>query len=228
MDNHKLTKIFNDIQRVYFPKKYQRISAEFYPFRTLRHIIEWTPFSIRAKVSRQLQNAPVHILQVLALLLLARIYKQRVSTEIRNIYNEYLHHLPRQERRINHTAVVNYRAKGKVYDLREIFDQINVSNFDNELEVEIVGWSKRKSYTRLGFYDPRRNLLVISQIFDTARVPKEVVRYLVFHEMLHIKIPGRTAKGVKKVHTKEFRYAERRYPNYTGIQEWIKKNLKRL
>jgi predicted metal-dependent hydrolase len=228
ISNHVLTKIFNEIHRIHFRNKFKRIYAEFYPYRTIRHRIEWTRFSIRAKISVRLQNAPIPILQVLAIILLAKVYKQSVSRSVRQTYSEFIKNLPQKDSRINGRSLEHYTPLGRVYNLNEIYQDLNTAYFDNNSNVETIGWSKRKSYTRLGFYDPRRDLLVISKIFDSIQVPKEIVKYLVFHEMLHIKIPSMEIDGRRRIHSAEFKQLEHRYPNYDAIQKWIKKNLKRL
>ena len=96
------------------------------------------------------------------------------------------------------------------------------------LKVPTLGWSRNKSYWRLGFYDAERNLLVVSRIFDQSRVPEEILRYLVYHEMLHIFFPTERKNGRRIIHSPEFRETERRYPEYQEIQDWLKIYVRKL
>lgn len=228
LSNQDLTDLFADIQRTHFPGRLKKVKAEFYPYRTLRHTVEWTPISIRVKISNQLKNAPQHILQNLALILLAKVFKLRLDSQIKNIYRSYIKQLPAKESSIRAKTLLSYESQGEVYNLKEIYNQLNQSYFDNRVKMPRIGWSKKRSYSRLGFYDPRRDLLVISRIFDSSKVPQIIIYYLMYHEMLHIVFPTKEHNGRRNVHSKEFRSRERQYPEFKYIQQWLKKNIRRL
>jgi predicted metal-dependent hydrolase len=50
-------------------------------------------------------------------------------------------------------------------------------------------------------------------------VPEWFVRYIVYHEMLHIKHPARIINGRRVHHTKAFLAEEQRFPDYDEAQE---------
>ena len=129
---------------------------------------------------------------------------------------------------IRSKALSSYKSQGKVYDLKAIFNHLNYSYFDNRLMTPRIGWSKKHSYSRLGFYDPRRDLLVISRIFDSRNVPAQIIHYLMYHEMLHILFPTIEDNGRRNVHSREFRSHERQYPEFEYIQQWLRKNIRKL
>ena len=52
MTNSELKEVFDDIHLSYFSKNGKLINAEFYPYRSLRHTIEWNRKSINVKVSQ--------------------------------------------------------------------------------------------------------------------------------------------------------------------------------
>lgn len=226
--NDELTRLFIDIQRKHFPGRLRQVKAEFYPFRTLKHTVEWTPVSIKVKISKQLSSAPQHILQNLALILLAKVFKFRIDAQIKNIYRSYIKELPVKRTNISSKPLMSYKSQGEVYNLKVIFCQLNQRYFDNQVKLPRIGWSKNHSYSRLGFYDPRRNLLVISRIFDSNKVPRIIIDYLMYHEMLHIVFPTKETNGRRNVHSKEFRSHERQYPEFKHIQQWLKKNIRKL
>jgi hypothetical protein len=228
MPDNQLTNIFSAIQRDYFNKKYKKIEVDFYKFRSLKHTIEWTPWRIRIRVNEHFRQAPEKILKLLAIILLAKVYKIRVGRDIRTSYNDYVEILKESLPIKKHNRLDAYTSEGEVFDLVNIFNQLNVLYFENKLRMPILGWSRKNSYWRLGFFDKERNLLVISRVFDQPGVPKEIVRYLVYHEMLHIHFPSERNNGRRVIHPPVFRKTEKQFPGYQDIQNWLKANLRKL
>lgn len=113
--------------------------------------------------------------------------------------------------------------KGQHYDLEEVFERLNLKHFHGLMARPALGWSLRISRTRLGHFDPAHNTIVISGIFDQARVPSLALEYVMFHEMLHLAHPVEHAGARRCVHTKSFKTAEREFPRLAEA-----KNLLRL
>ncbi len=228
MDNTELTQVFDKIHTDYFSQNTKVIIAEFYPYRSLRHTIEWDKKSVKIKVSKYFNDAPIEIIKILAIILLAKIYRIKVDRKFKQTYQIYIDELqkiiPKPKRRIPE----NYIPQGKYYDLSAIFDSLNKVYFSNKLNVTHLGWSKNKSYTRLGFYDKERKLLVISKIFDSHKVPFQIIEFLVYHEMLHILIAAKIINGRRKVHPPYFSDLERKFPNFSKIDNWIKSKRYKL
>jgi hypothetical protein len=228
MDNQYLTDIFRNTHSKYFKSKIRRITAEFYPYRSLRHNIEWTAFHVRIKVSRYFINAPLAVLEILALILFAKLYRIKIDPELKKQYTTYVDGLRKQIPSAKRNTLIHYRPQGAFYNLAHLFNRINSQYFKGELKVRHLGWSKQKSYHRLGFYDHKRELLIISKIFDHSRVPEDVVLYLLYHEMLHVLLPVNEKNQRRKIHTARFRQLEHEFPNYQKSNRWIKKNLHKL
>lgn len=228
MTNNELTRLFRDIQHRIFPRKFRKIKVEFYNFRHIKHTIQWAPFRIHIQVSHYLKNAPVPILESLAIILLSRVYKAKVDKRIRIRYNDYVDSIEETIPLKKFNGIDNYRAKGNIFNLNLKFDQLNTAYFNNSLIKPRLGWSRNKSYRRLGFYDQRRNLLVISRIFDSEKVPEEIVNYLLYHEMLHVKFPAEKKNGRRIIHSPAFRKEEKRFPQFLEINDWISGNLRSL
>ncbi len=224
MNNDNLNDIFRNVQKTHFPGKLRRVRAQFYPYRSLRHSVEWNGLTIKAKVSQLFIDAPVNILEIIALLLLSRVYKKKIDAQTRHTYRTFSNQLTYKRS----TRKIDYDPIGKHFDLRDIFDHLNNIYFSNELAIKYIGWSKNYSYTRLGFFDKSRNLIVISKIFDSPHVPMNVLEYLMFHEMLHVKFPEETINNRRRIHTPEFRKVERDFPEYKEIDLWLKNNLRKL
>jgi predicted metal-dependent hydrolase len=228
MSEYHIGTIFNTVQKQYFNKKYKKIEVSFHPFRSLKHTIEWTPWRIRIRVNEHFRFAPDDIIEKLAIILLAKVYKAKVGKNIRKNYNEYVDTIRDKLPAKKYNRLDSYTAKGHIYDLSEIFETLNKSYFKDSLRNPTIGWSRKKSYWRLGFYDKERNLLVISRVFDHPKVPIIVVKYLVYHEMLHIFFPSERKNGRRVIHSSRFRETERQFPEYEEIQDWLKLNLRKL
>ena len=226
-DSHIET-IFNTVQRQYFKTKYKKIDVEFYKFRSLKHTIEWTLWRIRIRVNEHFRHAPERIIELLAIILLAKVYKVKVGRDIRKSYNDYIEILKESLPVKKHNRLDAYTAKGEIFDLTKIFNQLNALYFGSNLKIPVLGWSRKNSYWRLGFYDKERDLLVISRVFDQSAVPKDIVRYMVYHEMLHIYYPSERKNGRRVIHPPAFRKTEKQFPGYKDIQNWLKSNLREL
>ena len=228
MTNDKLTLIFEQAHSIYFSKNTRKIEARFHPYRSLRHTIEWNHKFIRLKISQILSDAPQNILEDLAIILLAKVYKCKPDKAIKDSYRAYAESIKDRIPKRKKSIPKGYNPRGKSFNLKDIFNKLNIKYFHNKLTVKYLGWSKSKSYTRLGYYDKERNLLVISKIFDSKKVPLQVIEYLVYHEMLHIYIPTKTVNGRRQIHSEEFKVLEQNFPEYIQIQNWIKKKRFKL
>jgi predicted metal-dependent hydrolase len=214
-----------------FPKfSDMEVRAEFYGSRSLSHTIRWEDDTFILKISDAFIHAPMYILEIISLILFSKIFRRKIDREVRKIYKQYIYenlderYLTAKSQRPS----ANYTAVGKFYNLNDIFDEINGQYFSNMLKKPILGWSLNKSYRRLGFYSSDKGLLVISRIFDSRKTPRNVVLYLMYHEMLHIYIPVTTVNGRRRIHPPEFRKLEYAFPEYEKINKWILKKRYKL
>jgi hypothetical protein len=93
---------------------------------------------------------------------------------------------------------------------------LNARYFEGALPKPALGWSRRPSRTLLGHFDPVHNAIVLSSVLDRPAVDPLAVRYILFHEMLHVQYPVEHRNGRRCVHTRVFHEAEKRFE---GIQE---------
>ncbi len=229
MNNTQLETLYRDILQEFFPRKSYDLRAFFYTGRSLRHTIELKRNVITVRIAQALQQAPEHILRVLGLILLLKIFRLKADRNLNRVYREYVkeHILPHNG--VKHRPPsARYTPLGRYFNLDELFDRLNHIYFDNSLNKPLIGWSLNPSYRRLGFYVQEKNLLVISRIFDSRKVPAEVVEYMLYHEMLHIDIPAMEKNGRRRIHPPEFRKKEKTFPNYLNIQRWLENNLRKL
>lgn len=229
MTDRQLEQLCEDVYCSVFHKKKVRLTAEFYPSKSMRHTIHFQRGTIQIKISQAMQNAPEIILETLCTILFLKLFKLKVDRRLYKAYREYLetnaHLLPQTQHRPPNPR---YTPQGAYFNLNEFFDRINRTYFNDQLPRPVLGWSLRKAYRRLGFYNKEKNLLVISRIFDSAKTPPEVIEYLMYHEMLHIAIPTVHNNGRRTVHGRSFRERERQFPKYEFVQKWLSKNLTKL
>jgi predicted metal-dependent hydrolase len=112
---------------------------------------------------------------------------------------------------------------GHAYDLESIFDDLNRQYFHGLLARPLMSWSSERARNRLGHYDPAHNAIVVSRLFDHPRVPRYVVEYIVYHEMLHLKHPVRLRGSRRCVHSAEFQAEEKLFANVEDAKEFLKR-----
>lgn len=133
------------------------------------------------------------------------------------------------------TKTVALRTQGEFFDLSALFDQVNQSEYNNEVSTPIT-WGKmpalrRRRSIRFGSYSPGEDLIRVHPLLDQEFVPLFFVRYIVFHEMLHAHMGiEESATGRRKIHPPEFRRRESAYFDYARALAWMEdeKNLRRL
>jgi len=125
-------------------------------------------------------------------------------------------------------------TRGTVYDLKSIFDELNASFFNSTVEAAI-SWGKGSSgpmrSIRFGSYYEATRLIRIHPRLDQAFVPFFVVRYIVYHEMLHAHLGvSRNENGRRQIHPRRFKVMESSFPDYRQAAAWIEdpENLNRI
>ncbi len=119
--------------------------------------------------------------------------------------------------------------KGRFYDLRRIFEQLNREYFDGALQLQIT-WGRRQrrpavQKRTLGSYNYETKTIRINPLLDSPRVPRYYIEYVVYHEMLHAFLGIKRGRdGRRRVHTPEFKEMERQFRHYEKAIQWEKGN----
>src|SRR5258706_1067327 len=201
-------------------------SVRFYHFTNINNTIRLREGEVYVRLSDLLEGAPETVLHAIAHILLAKLYRKRLEPAMTTRYRRYISshdltakaHLIRQIRGRKKIG----SAKGHVYDLEEIFDQLNVRFFYGLLARPLMTWSDHHSKQSLGHYDPAHNTIVVSRVFDHANVPRFALEYLVYHEMLHLKHPVKLRGSRRCVHGPAFQAEERLFPELKKAQSFLK------
>ena len=200
--------------------------AEFYPFANVNNTIRLREGVLHIRFSDLLEGAPENVLEAIAHILLAKIYKKPIEALHSTRYRRYVSshdlsakaHLVRQVRGRKRIE----SAKGNVYDLDLIFDELNRRFFHGLMGRPQLTWSRGHARNMLGHYDPAHNAIVVSRVFDSVRVPRYAVDYILYHEMLHLKHPVKLRGSRRCIHGPEFQAEERQFPHLQEAKQFLK------
>jgi hypothetical protein len=198
----------------------------FYPFVSINNTIRLRQGELYIRLSDLLEGAPEPVLHAIAHILLAKLYRKPVDRSHSARYRRYVAshdvsakaHLVRQMRGRKHI----HSARGHQFDLEEIFDDLNRRFFHSLMGRPQLTWSRNHARNRLGHYDPAHNAIVISRVFDHPRIPRYVVEYIVFHEMLHLKHPVKLRGSRRCVHSQEFLEEEKLFPHLAHAKKVLR------
>ena len=203
------------------------LHLEFCRFANADSFIRLEEGRLHVRISDLLAGAPAPVMEALAFILLGKLYRKPAPRVYSHRYRLYLN---RRDVRRQAQLVRQIRGRkfisgpqGELHNLEAIFEKLNREFFDGLMGRPLLGWSRQRSRSLLGHFDPSHNAIVISRIFDQARVPALCLDYVMFHEMLHLRHPVEH-KGVRRrVHTKEFREAEKKFPEIKSAKELLKR-----
>jgi hypothetical protein len=203
------------------------VRVQFRPFTNLSSRIRLREGRLIFGISDLLRAAPEPILESLIWILLSKLYRRSIPAQFQKTYREYVN---RAELREDLSNVRQSRGRKKAdapagihFDLAEVFDTINREYFANQLARPLLGWSPQRARTVLGQYDPHHHSITLSRVLDHARVPRLVIDFVMYHEMLHIQIPVTHGASRRTVHPPEFRAAEKRFVAYAEAKAFLKR-----
>lgn len=124
-------------------------------------------------------------------------------------------------------------AAGDVHDLREIFDDLNARYFGGRIDAAItwgprLGRARRRNSIKMGSYVVEDRLIRLHRCLDRAWVPRYVVAWIVFHEMLHQVHDIQRKGGRREFHSAAFLADEQRFERYAEARAWERAHLEEL
>jgi hypothetical protein len=203
------------------------LRVEFCRFANADSFIRLEEGRLDVRISDLLAGAPAPVMEALAFILISKLYRKPVARQHAHRYRLYLN---RREFRRQAQVVRQIRGRkyisgpqGEHHNLEQIFEALNVRFFDGLMGRPQLGWSRQASRSMLGHFDPSHNAIIINRVFDQARVPLVALEYVMFHEMLHLRYPVDHNGSRRRVHTKEFREAEKKFPPIKEAKEILKR-----
>lgn len=223
-----LLEIFQDTYRELRPgRDLPELKIEFFAFANVNNTIRLRQGRLLVRLSDLLEGAPDGVLRAIAHILLAKMYRHPVDRAYAARYRKYIGshdimrkaHLVRQMR----GRKMLLSARGRFYDLDAVFEELNTRFFHGLMARPRMSWSQTKTRRILGHYDPAHNAIIISRIFDHPAVPRYVLDYIVYHEMLHLKHPVRLRGSRRCVHSPEFQEEEKLFPRAADANSFLKR-----
>jgi hypothetical protein len=204
-----------------------RMLVEFRPFANPDSFARMENGTIQVRMSDLLEGAPAPVIEALAFVLLGKLLRRPVARTYARRYRMYLNrrdmrrsiHLVRQLRGRKFVS----GPQGEHYNLEEVFEELNLRYFHGLMARPALGWSRRPSRASLGHYDPSHNAIIISRLLDSPRAPRLALEYVLYHEILHLRFPAQADGPRRRVHTREFRQAERAFERWHEAKELLKK-----
>jgi predicted metal-dependent hydrolase len=216
---HPALEIFHKAFRALRPRTPPpEIEVQFRPYADINNFIRIRDGRLVVGLSDMLEGAPRSVLEAIAFILLAKLYRKPIPKRHQLRYRQFLN-----RRSVRRQAHAVRRARGRKWlespqgnhvHLEEIFDDLNRRFFGGQLERPQLSWSRAAARASLGHYDPAHQAIVVSRLFDRPEVPRFVIEYLVYHEMLHVKHPVLHQRSRRCFHSAAFRAEEKQFPQY--------------
>ena len=203
------------------------LKVEFFAFANVNNTIRLREGRLLVRLSDLLEGAPDGVLRAIAHILLAKMYRQPIDRGYAARYRKYVGshdivrkaHLVRQMR----GRKLLRSPRGHFYDLDAVFEDLNTRFFHGLMARPRLSWSQTKTRRILGHYDPAHNAIIISRIFDHPAVPRYVLDYILYHEMLHLKHPVKLRGSRRCVHSAEFQTEEKLFPRAAQANAFLKR-----
>ncbi len=203
-----------------------RMHVRFYPYTGVNNTIRLRDGELHIRLSDALEGAPHSVLHAIAHVLLAKLYRKPISAAHSARFRQYVssekvsRHVERMRQQRGRKILSG--AKGRTWDLDEVFDALNARFFHGLMAKPTLTWSMHHGKRLLGHYDAAHNTIVVSKVFDRPATPRFAIEYLLYHEMLHLKHPVKLRGTRRCVHPRAFQEDEKRFPQLAEAKAYLK------
>lgn len=205
------------------------VKVVFREFTELKHTWSRENGCLEFRVSDYLDNAPDIVLEGMAEYLVGKAHGRDASSGAVSAYHRYVKSKELwggiSERYLGRSRAISTDPVGAHRDLRTVFSYVNVNYFGGRLRTPTLAWVRESPATRFGYFFPQLDLLAVNRITDAERVPRYVLEFVVYHELLHHVNADNGNDRRRLHHTKEFREQERRFSAYAESEKWLQKLL---
>ncbi len=231
----RISRLFQEVFDIYrnrsrknYPIRHIHIS--FHPYKSLKYTIRVKGTSAYVRIAKFANGQPDEFFEGLAHRMWSDMYGMKCHPEILRKFNE---ENSRLHRRLDAAGTFpetqkRFVSQGNHHDLQRILSKVSRLYFQHAANDLRIGWSLRKAVSRLGHYDSRAGMIMISGMLDDPEVPGYVVEYIVYHEILHHIIPAEPTPKGKRNHGWIFRQNEKKYPEYCKACNWLKNSYPAL
>lgn len=163
---------------------------------------------IEVRLSKQWSQISKEIQIGLIQSLLLKLFKEKKHTNNMDFYNNFIKNI--------HIAIPKTESDPQ---LKQSFEKINDEYFYNLLEAPNLKFTN--SINKLGSYEYGTDTITISRYLKNA--PRELLDYVMYHEMLHKKQKFEHKNNRNYHHTKTFREKEKEFKNSQIIDKELQK-----
>jgi predicted metal-dependent hydrolase len=163
------------------------------------------------KLSNKWKNISEHIQKGLIQKLILKINNDNKNTLSIELYNKFISKIGKYSERIDSDPL-----------LKTLFDELNEYYFMGLMEQPNLKFGGR-NLRKLGSYSYEEDLVTISSILKEEY---QLLKYVVYHELLHKKHGIKKGKKRNMYHSKKFREEEKKFEDQK-IEKKLKKYLKR-
>jgi hypothetical protein len=147
--------------------------------------------------------------------LLNKVYKTKVNSIEQDLYHSFIKHLPRYARRTDSNSY-----------LVTLFNELNNEYFKGIMEQPNLVFGG-KSFSTLGHYNYSTDTVTISSILKDD---EHLLKFVLYHELLHKKHGFKTTNNRTHYHTKEFRLDEKKFPDINiekKLEQFVRKKKRK-
>jgi hypothetical protein len=203
------------------------VTVNFKKYANANSRIRLSSDHVLVEISDLLEGAPVAVHDALAHILISKLYRRQPDPGRMAVYRRYLNRADVRrtlQRATRERGRKRYRdPDGRHYNLCDLFDALNFAHFNGLMAQPQLGWSLRPSRSTLGHFDPSHNAIILSGVLDSPEAPEVAVKYVMFHEMLHMRYPTEYRSSRRCIHTPDFRAAERAFPEFQIAKAALRK-----
>ncbi|MDD1770048.1 MAG: DUF45 domain-containing protein [Methanomassiliicoccales archaeon] len=202
---------------------FRRVDAEFRPFKEFKTTWERCGEQADFKVTDYLRAATEPVLQDFAETIFTRIkrrrreeYTERMKAWLRS--DDFLSR--NRPLYLGRSRNLSLTPQGLAFDLRDLAESLRADGLIDNCEDAYLTWTDRPNRSRMGYCSLLMRVVAISSALDSPKIPEEVARYVLYHELLHLELGVGTLRGQ---HDIAFRRAERLYPKWRESEGWLKR-----
>ena len=175
-------------------------------FKPYNANVRYTKNSFHFNLSKKWKTVSKEIQIGLIQGLMLKIFKENKKTMNIDLYNSFMRNL-----HISISKLINDPI------LEESFNKVNEKYFFGLVERPNLTW--HNSIRRLGSYEYGTDTISISKVLSSD---KDLLDYVMYHEMLHKKHKFHNRNGRTFHHTREFKQMEKEFENSAEMEERIK------
>ena len=207
------------------------VSVSFFPYAELKHTWSVERDRIEFRLSDYVIDAPEDVIESLAWYLACKATHTRCDDGRKARYIDYVRSREfwkrKKDQYLKRAKGLSKGPQGRVRDLGSVFEYVNGCYFSGTVARPILVWTSETPGRRLGYYFEPLNLLAINSVMDSEEVPRYVLEFVVYHELLHHIDADGHRKGKRVHHTKRFREQERRFNHFDDAEKWLRRLARR-